>query len=308
MKPETPLHRALRLISFAALGLALAIVAACATALPTPELTPTPTRTPRPTVTPVPPTPSPSPTPAWPVTVYIPQGLPAPVADSLNAAIAAHPDLFSASSAADGAEVEVHHASDQADASIATWTYALVAPFPTIVDEVAWEDFTASWSGQPSGPFAGQPLLMSAETAIALNSFLNQAAEGSVEILPEDQIAQQAWDLRPSWAVVPFEQLDPRWKVLRISGMSLLHKDLDAAAYPLVLRLEVSGLDRGVSKLQEILAGPIANRDPSKMTTVLMTGVTALVRGTAAYMGQFGMDYPARDILPILAGADIQRG
>jgi poly-gamma-glutamate synthesis protein (capsule biosynthesis protein) len=37
----------------------------------------------------------------------------------------------------------------------------------------------------------------------------------------------------------------------------------------------------------------------------MLTGVTALVRGTAAYMENFGMDYPARDVGPWLREADI---
>jgi poly-gamma-glutamate synthesis protein (capsule biosynthesis protein) len=48
-----------------------------------------------------------------------------------------------------------------------------------------------------------------------------------------------------------------------------------------------------------------ANRDPGKLTTVILTGVTALVRGTAVMMELKGMDYPAQDIGPILRQADI---
>jgi poly-gamma-glutamate synthesis protein (capsule biosynthesis protein) len=50
---------------------------------------------------------------------------------------------------------------------------------------------------------------------------------------------------------------------------------------------------------------PATNRDPARMTTVVMTGVTALVRATAFVMNNKGITYPGRDIHDWLAGADI---
>ncbi|MEE9615495.1 MAG: hypothetical protein V3T90_00620, partial [Anaerolineae bacterium] len=81
MKPTTPSRRALWLALLASLGLGMALFAACNSGA-VPNVTPTLT-------------PAPTPTPAWPVTVFIPAGqLPVPVADALNPALAAHPDLF----------------------------------------------------------------------------------------------------------------------------------------------------------------------------------------------------------------------
>jgi poly-gamma-glutamate synthesis protein (capsule biosynthesis protein) len=50
---------------------------------------------------------------------------------------------------------------------------------------------------------------------------------------------------------------------------------------------------------------PASNRDPNKLTTLAMTGVTALVRATAFTMEQQGIEYPARDIGDWLRSADI---
>jgi poly-gamma-glutamate capsule biosynthesis protein CapA/YwtB (metallophosphatase superfamily) len=50
---------------------------------------------------------------------------------------------------------------------------------------------------------------------------------------------------------------------------------------------------------------PATNRDPARLTTVVMTGVTALVRATALVMNTKGIPYPGRDIRQWLAGADI---
>ena len=340
VKPTTPSRRALWLALLASMGLVLALFAACGSPS-SPAPTPTPTRTPRPTETPIP---SPTPTPAWPVTVFIPIGLPAPVSDALNSVIADHPDVFTLAPSAEAADVQVAldpstalgtgpstapetGPSTPSDAGpgatlLAEWMYAIVAPFPTLVDEVAWADVANSWSGTPTGPFADRPLLMTAETAVTLATALGDPATHSVDLVPAEEMVQRAWDTRPAWAIVPFGQLEPRWKVLRLEGASVLDQDLDAATYPLAVRASATGLERGVTKLQELLAEqasqqapyavgdsvtavPLTNRDPARMTVVVMTGVTALTRGTASRMDRLGVTYPAQDIRPWLVEADI---
>jgi len=247
------------------------------------------------------------------VTVFVPQGLPVPVADVLNSALAERPDLFAPAYPAEAADVQVTLNASAAlrtnlapDATpLAEWTYAVVAPFPTLTDEVTWADVASSWSGTPIGPFTGRPLLMSADTAVTLAAIMGHPAPGAVEIVPAEEIVQRAWDTRPAWAIVPFDQLEPRWKVLRVDGVSVLDKNLDTATYPLVVRVGVTGLERGIVKLQELLGVPFTNRDPARMTVVLMTGVTALARATGMRMDQNGVTYPAQDIRDWLLETDI---
>jgi len=309
MKPSTPSRRALCLVTLASLGLLAALFAAC-DSTPTPGVTPTPTRTPRPTVTPIP---SPTPTPAWPVSIFVPQGLPVPVADALGSALAGHPDLFVPSDSPEAADVEVALApapafgsgSDPGDPLLAEWVYVVVAPFPTLTDEVSWADVTSSWSVTPTGPFAGQPIMMSEETAATLASVMGDPVLGAVAIIPPEELVQRAWDARPSWAIVPFDGLEPRWKALRVDGRSVLDRELDTVAYPLVVRVGARGLERGVAKLEDLLPPTMGNRDLEKMSVVAMTGVTALSRATAMRMDRHGVTYPAQDIRPWLVEADI---
>ncbi len=303
MEPATPSRRALWLALFICLGLVIALFSACGDALQ-PEPTATPTRTPRPTATP---TPSPTPTPAWPVTVYVPQELPDPIVNTLNTIVGAHPDFFAPVSSALDADVVAAFDPGGATATpVGSWVYAVVAPFPTLADEVTWGDVLDCWRGAPSGPFAGRPLLMDADTQTALTVLLGPAAEGAVSVVPAEQLLDVAWANRPAWAIVPFEQLQPRWKVLRVDGLSVLDKDLDMAAYPLVVRAGLAGSERGIAKLQEFL-GPalLTNRDPVRMVTILMTGVTALCRCTATRMEAKGVLYPAQDIRKWLLDADL---
>ncbi|NUQ39730.1 MAG: CapA family protein, partial [Caldilineales bacterium] len=105
--------------------------------------------------------------------------------------------------------------------------------------------------------------------------------------------------------ILPFDALDPRYKVIKIEGLDPLSNRFDPQTYPLTFDLTLTGPDAGL--LRPLLAGaaPLTNRDPSRLTQLIMTGVTAMSRGTAEKMEQKGYVYPARVISDTLAAADI---
>lgn len=185
------------------------------------------------------------------------------------------------------------------DYPVSQWIYALVAPFPTAVDGVSARDLRVAWKGELSGVFDGFPLLMSKSTLGVLSAYWGQPVEGAVRVRAPEKLLKIAWDQQPSWAIVPFEQLHPRWKVLSIDGISPIHKDFDLGDYELAIPISMTGVAPELPQL------PPSNRDPEKMTVLAMTGVTALVRATAFTMEQQGEVYPAIDIGPILQAADI---
>jgi hypothetical protein len=115
-------------------------------------------------------------------------------------------------------------------------------------------------------------------------------------VVATDQLLNSAWANQPAWGIVPFEQLEPRWKVLSVDNMSPIHIDFNPADYPLIVPYL---LDPAAVTL------PATNRDLSKMTTLVMTGTTALVRATASRMENKGIIYPAQDIADWLRSADI---
>lgn len=180
---------------------------------------------------------------------------------------------------------------------LAQWVYALVAPFPTIAEEVSSADLQAAWAGGSAGPFAGVPLLLSESTRAAFSAAWGEPAAGAVQVLPAEELLDAAWAQQPSWALVPFEALAPRWKVLAVDGQSPLWKSFDAASYALTLPITGSAA--------ELASAPASNRDASKLTTVLLTGVTALVRATAWEMERKGITYPAEDVGDVMREADI---
>ncbi len=279
----------------AAAVLGLVALVACDAPV-TPAVTPTPTRTPRPTATP---TPVPTPTPAWPVTVGCGPGVPQGACARLRAAVEADPAHFLWTDAPI-ADVRLDARALPNTRPAGAWTYAVAAPFFTVDDEVSLADLQATWAGVPSGPFAARPLLLTTDTLGVLIYLWGPPAGGTVQPVEAGALLSEALRLN-GWAIVPFHELEPRWKVLRVDGRSPLERGL--TDYPLQVPLFLD-TERRTDALS-LLPADFSNRDESRMAIVAMTGVTALTRGTARTMEQKGVTYPAKDIAPWLLEADL---
>jgi len=214
----------------------------------------------------------------------------------------------------DAAALHLELVSTGDEASIAsksTWVYALVAPFPTVTDRVTLADLQAAWNGNLASPpacaqcedFSQSPLLMTESTLVALTSLWGEPATGAVRTAPNGQLTQDAWQVHASWGIVPFEELEPKLKVLSIDGQAPIHKDFDLASYPLKVEFALRSFGQEPGAIN--LALPDSNRDSTRMTTIILTGVTALVRATAYTMETKGVTYPARDIRDFMREADI---
>jgi poly-gamma-glutamate synthesis protein (capsule biosynthesis protein) len=187
--------------------------------------------------------------------------------------------------------------------NISTWTYALVAPFPTLADDITSQDLLSAWSASSSGPFSGIPFLMDESTLKTFTLLWGEPAQGAVQIVPADQLLDTAWNQMPAWAIIPFEAIEPKWKVLTIDGQSPIQKKFDASAYPLIATYQLTCADPCPISISSELS--FQNRDPKKLATVIMTGVTAMVRATAATMDAKGILYPGEAIRDMLLEADI---
>jgi poly-gamma-glutamate synthesis protein (capsule biosynthesis protein) len=173
------------------------------------------------------------------------------------------------------------------------WVYALVAPFPTVTDGVTFEELHLAWThGTLPDAFRGHPLLMDQTTLDAFTALWGEPASSLVRVVATDELLETAWSELGSWAIVPFEALQPKWKVLTVDGQSPVRKSFDITRYPLVVNLDPQ-------------SQPASNYDPSKMTTIIMTGVTALVRATAYTMELKSVTYPGEKIRDIMREADI---
>ncbi len=178
------------------------------------------------------------------------------------------------------------------------WVYAVAAPFATAVDGVTQAEVLAAWRGE-----AGT-MVLDVETAVSLTPLLGPPAE-TIPQVPPEELAATLWAMRPALTLLPFHRLTPDLKVLAVDGVSPLDDAFDAAAYPFVLNVGLAGNGTAVTTLLEAWNGPTTNRDPARLTTIALTGVTALVRGTAFQMEYSGVLYPGQEVAPILQAADI---
>ena len=204
-------------------------------------------------------------------------------------------------------EVLVDPSSEETQSCTAEWVYAVVVPFPTINDEIAYRDIQQAWFGEKENPFGNTAPLMTQETHDIFKSIWGEPAVNGFKIIEQSDLLEYAWEEQPAWAIIPFEQLEPRWKVLAVDGMSPLDTNLDTNLYPLALHfcfIQTPGKDDSdwTGYINDFRG---TNRDPEKMTSVVLTGTTALVRNLAFKMETHGINYPAEKIKNWLQGADI---
>ncbi len=184
------------------------------------------------------------------------------------------------------------------------WVYALAAPFPTVTDEITLAEVQNAWKGTSTRDLPFTSLLVEPDTTRVFNVWWGPAS-AMVKTLPAGQMLDAAWEQKTAWAILPFEQLEPRWKVIAVDGQSPVRKDFDPSRYGLAVNFALQG---DPAALEQFLADtPVldSNRLAERLTTVMVTGVTALVRGTASYMETRGITYPAQDIGGWLREADI---
>lgn len=200
----------------------------------------------------------------------------------------------------------------------ARWLYVPVVPFPTIADSMTSTDLIQYWAGDTAAMHAitGGKKAPTLYTTRAGYEYLKSrlgtdpAESIKVEVLPVAGIKAALWLNRPNaWGFIPFESLEPSMKVLAADGQSVFDPDLDLARYPFSDYYGWVGDPGLVARLSDDLYEYTdwreVNRDPARMTTLVMTGVTALTRATAYEMERTGITLPARDILPFLEGANI---
>jgi hypothetical protein len=174
---------------------------------------------------------------------------------------------------------------------ISTWVYALVTAFPTVRDGVTFAELQAAWNGN------GQGLIMTESTYSVMQAiFGGEAGPGVARIVSLQDTEYALWSQRDAWAILPFEFITPKMKVLEVDGQTPIRRIFETSDYPLGVGFTLSGGELDL---------PTGNRDPEKMATVMMTGTTALVRATAYKMEQHSNIYPARDIIDWFHESDI---
>ncbi|MBN2533991.1 MAG: CapA family protein [Spirochaetales bacterium] len=193
---------------------------------------------------------------------------------------------------------------------IGTWFYAVVTPFFSMEEEIGFSELKSLWAGKipdTGHRYSCRKILVNRDTFNTLSIVLDNGEDRQSEqdrIVENSDLIDKAWKERMVISIVPFHELSAEWKVLRLSGFSLLDRDTDMRNYPLSVHINARGDKRGLSIIKEAFPVPFSNRDERKMTVVIMTGVTALTRQTAWVMEQNGITWPAKDIKGIFKDTD----
>lgn len=149
------------------------------------------------------------------------------------------------------------------------------------------------------------------DTLPLLRSILGQPGKNVIGYANNAELTEAAWQEISTLVLMPFESLEPRLAVLAINGQTPVENanKFDESSYPLVATLYAHRSTQDLPSRQaaeQFLANlPSGNRDPAHLTVVAMTGVTAMVRLTAAEMDKRGYGWPAEVVGPELASADI---
>lgn len=191
---------------------------------------------------------------------------------------------------------------------LSTWIYALAAPFATVTDDVSTKSLVAFWKG--NAVFPASALVMPPAIFDSLKARFGSPL-GDARPLAEEDLLTFCQSHQNAWAILPFEKLEPQWKVISLDGNSPIHKDFTYENYPLIVQI---GWDEGMRPLTEtetqlaeeaIQSIPTTNCQADRLTTVILTGVTAMTRATGKEMELYGVLSPAVSIGELMREADI---
>lgn len=179
--------------------------------------------------------------------------------------------------------------------------YTVTAPYLTVTDDISFEGLSSFWKGECDilpGTDDVSVILISEDETDALTSVFGAEPDGDhIKALPRSEIYLDP-NLAGAWMIVPFEDIEPRRKVIFLDGADILYNQFDPDIWPLTA--VIGEVPEGTSGTDL----PVSNRDASKLTNLVLTGVTAMVRATATYMDLDPL-YPASLIREPLINADI---
>ena len=164
--------------------------------------------------------------------------------------------------------------------------YVLACPFRTVTDRVSLPEFLDTLSGRDPAGREISAIYFTPEAAADLPRLSARLAaeritENAAEMITEDGAVRVC-------SVIPVTELDPTMKAVRVNHSffpwdSVYDPRIDTLAAP----AEDSNLDR------------------DRLSTVLLTGTTALARAVAWKMAENGPQYPAELIKSVFDSSDI---
>jgi len=190
-----------------------------------------------------------------------------------------------------------------ANAQVLTERIYVVADwFASPRTNVASEEMRAVWRGQST--LDGITTILATDETIADITWLWEAPGANVKRVATNELVAQLWSNHAALAIVPFDALTPKLRALALDEYNILQRDAPLNLYPLVWRAYVNGDAASMNTLRQRI--PATNRNVTRITTLIMTGSSAIARTSAIKTDERGDPaWAARQIAPVLAAADL---
>ncbi len=189
--------------------------------------------------------------------------------------------------------------------------YAVGAPFDTVLDNIALTELQSLWSSGIPTSTGYQQLFVTEATNTFLTHYWGFPFDSSFKVMDPQTLVSELWSVSDALAILPFEDIEPRLKILKVDGISPLDRPMDVENYGLTITYFLSGsqdaeqrLEPEIEQIKSLI--PATNRDESKMTVVIMTGTTALARVTLKKIELNGYEYPVEMIKDWFLSADLR--
>ncbi len=179
--------------------------------------------------------------------------------------------------------------------------YILSVPFINQTKNVIFEDLEKIWSDTTQNH--DTVLWIQPEAIDELGTIFNSNPGNQVFSSVE---RPESCEIINCWRLMNFSHSDPEWRIITIDDQSPLTANFDVSKYRLAYRIYLNLNTNYDNQIEfPLLIEPKRNYDQSLLTSVLMTGTTALVRNTAYRIEQFGVEFPIRNLRELIDTMDI---
>lgn len=175
----------------------------------------------------------------------------------------------------------------------------------SVLDSITLAEVKGAWTGSAQTPNFTN-IYVAEEYIPELAAVLGQPG-ANVKPVAADGVEAAVWGDKMGLGIVPFDQLRVKLRAIKLDGASPVDNRFLEADWPLTSRAALTArTPRGEEALAKLGSVALTNREPNKMTVLVMTGVTAIARNSAVAIERAG-DYGflARQVGPELAAADI---
>jgi hypothetical protein len=208
-----------------------------------------------------------------------------------------HPDHFHWATPLAQADLQLTLATLTQPVSVplTTWVYALVAPFYSLTDNLNTAELSQRWQN-------GE-LVVTPDAAALLTTLFGLPITTPAPVTAENLVST-LW-ATGQLALIPFHQLTPDLKVIRLDGVAPIDLSFNVATYPLRLTIGLTGPTLPANGFRSLWPEPETNWDADKITHIAMTGVTGTGRAVGYQMEISGVTFPGEEIAPLMNGVDI---